>query len=359
LSGVVFFDIGQTSATIEITPTDDTDDEVLETILLSLSPRPVYSIGSHNSATVSIVDNDPLSIVVNEGGTAVITRDWLLFEDESQSPEDITYHVVAGLVHGQLELASAPGVAVNRFTQADVDAGEVLYVHDGSYTLNESFQFVIEDTLGNESEIATLRVLVQRANSWQHPTNRYNVFDDNYVDTFDLAHLVNDLFVNKSRQLLPLAPGVKPASYVNINGDDYVDTLDLAQLVHYLATTDSDRTVDIEAPQLSNNDSGIVAVGGSLLLAVDLLQYTDLQPLEEIRYTITVAPSLGRIESILAPDVAITTFTQADINARRIRYLHSGTAVDVDSFLFNVDDGRGNLLSNQQFQIEVVAEPPL
>jgi hypothetical protein len=51
---------------------------------------------------------------------------WLLYEDATQSPADITYHVIAGLVHGQLELASAPGIAITSFTQADIDVADVL-----------------------------------------------------------------------------------------------------------------------------------------------------------------------------------------------------------------------------------------
>jgi hypothetical protein len=353
---------GQTSATITITPIDDDDVEGLENVTFTVVPKPAshigvsYEIGSLNVATVQIADND-LSLLVDEGGSAVITRDLLLYDDNGQSPADITYHVVAGLVHGQLELASAPGVAIVSFTQTEINAGEVLYVHDGSYTPSESFQFIIEDGLGNQTDIGTVKVLVQRASSWRNPVQPFNVYDDNSVDTLDLARFVLYLKQHWDDRTLPaLPPGSDPTSFVDINGDNIVDTLDLAELVRYIKRNGTGALIDVAAPEVESNVVASVSPGSSVIFNVDMLHFSDLQPLEKIRYTITTPPAAGRIESVLSPNVLLTTFTQADLNARRIRYVHDGSATDVDSFDFRVDDGRGNLSSNQQFEIDILAD---
>jgi hypothetical protein len=58
LTGSLTIPIGQSSATVTVTPIDDNLIEQTETVLLNLSNSANYTIGSPNNATVSIVDND-------------------------------------------------------------------------------------------------------------------------------------------------------------------------------------------------------------------------------------------------------------------------------------------------------------
>src|SRR6185436_2716141 len=50
--------------------------------------------------------------------------------DVDNTPAQLAYNV-SNVQHGRFELASAPGVAVTSFTQAQVNAGQVVFVHDG------------------------------------------------------------------------------------------------------------------------------------------------------------------------------------------------------------------------------------
>src|SRR6185369_10594041 len=65
LSGSVIIGVGSSSATITVTPVDDSAVEGDETVTLTLSASATYTIGSPSSATVTITDNDvaPLPIV--------------------------------------------------------------------------------------------------------------------------------------------------------------------------------------------------------------------------------------------------------------------------------------------------------
>ena len=58
LSGSVLIQAGQTSATIIVTPIDDTAVEPNETVVVTLSPNAAYTVGSSSSATVTVTDND-------------------------------------------------------------------------------------------------------------------------------------------------------------------------------------------------------------------------------------------------------------------------------------------------------------
>jgi fibronectin type 3 domain-containing protein len=59
LAGSVAFVIGQATATVNLTPVDDTIDEPAETVILTITPNASeYLVGSPSSATVFIADND-------------------------------------------------------------------------------------------------------------------------------------------------------------------------------------------------------------------------------------------------------------------------------------------------------------
>jgi subtilisin family serine protease len=58
LTGVVTIPAGTSSATVAVTPIDDTVVEGNEAVLLTLAANDAYTVGSPDSATVSIADND-------------------------------------------------------------------------------------------------------------------------------------------------------------------------------------------------------------------------------------------------------------------------------------------------------------
>ncbi|MDX1430905.1 MAG: cadherin-like domain-containing protein, partial [Gammaproteobacteria bacterium] len=116
-------------------------------------------VADSNVATVSIdvtpVDDDPPALVVNggsvvaEGGGDVILPSELEYSDTEQPATAITYTVTAGPVFGQLELTTDPGVPIGSFTQDDIDNNRLIYVHDGSETLSDGFDFDVGDGQGN------------------------------------------------------------------------------------------------------------------------------------------------------------------------------------------------------------------
>ncbi len=56
---------GQRSATVVISPIDDTLLEDTETVVLTLEPSPNYGIGTPASAQVDLADNDTAAVTVN------------------------------------------------------------------------------------------------------------------------------------------------------------------------------------------------------------------------------------------------------------------------------------------------------
>lgn len=75
LTGSVTIPIGSSSAPIAVTPIDDPSYEGNETVILTLSANAAYTVGSPNSATVTIVDNEsPPSGPTITGSPSTVNR---------------------------------------------------------------------------------------------------------------------------------------------------------------------------------------------------------------------------------------------------------------------------------------------
>ncbi|MDH4083204.1 MAG: Ig-like domain-containing protein, partial [Nitrospira sp.] len=193
--------------------------------------------------------------------------------DVDNTPAQLTYTVTVVPVNGQLELTTAPGFAINSFTQAQIDAGQVVYVHDGSFTASDSFTFTVSDGAGGNIGATTFGITVTPVNS---------------------------------------------------------------------------------IPTLAANGGSTVVQGLTDVITASELQVIDLDngP-AQLLYTVMTAPANGQLELTTAPGVAITTFTQADIDAGRVVFVHSGAAATSDSFTFTVSDGAGGTIGATTFTFTV------
>ena len=109
--------------------------------------------GQTFSITVNPVNDVPqlptnTGLTLDEGATQTITTAMLNATDADDTDANVTFTVTAGVASGRLELSTNPGVAITSFTQAQLAAGEVRYVHDGTATASDSFAFSVQDDEG-------------------------------------------------------------------------------------------------------------------------------------------------------------------------------------------------------------------
>jgi cadherin-like protein/surface protein with Ig-like domain/K319-like protein/FG-GAP repeat protein/PKD domain-containing protein/VCBS repeat protein len=295
-SSPVTVEIGSAYADAGATASDNADGDITASIVTGGLPIDTSVLGSYtvtydvtdssgNAAaqitrTVNIIDTTaPIEVAntgstVAEGGTDTINSDELAFSDIGQPPGAITYTVTSGPANGQLELTANPGVAITGFTQADIDAGLLVYIHNGSDTTNGNFGFNVDDGRGN------------------------SVIGQNFNIT------------------------VTP--------------------------------VDDTAPSEVSNTGSDVLEGGTDTISSAELAFSDTeQPASSINFTVTSGPANGQMELTTNSGVAITGFTQADIDAGRVVYIHDGSETTNGDFGFNVDDGQGNSVTGQNFAITV------
>lgn len=102
-----------------------------------------------------------LNLVVDSGKSVAVTPMDLSAIDPDDDAKSLTY-TVSNATHGFLTLAGAPSSPVERFTQADLEAGRVIFVHDGTRVARASFGVVVADAAGATSGAAqTVEVVVR------------------------------------------------------------------------------------------------------------------------------------------------------------------------------------------------------
>ncbi len=135
------------------------------------------------------------------------------------------------------------------------------------------------------------------------------------------------------------APGAYGIYGVDMNGDHYPDVLS--------ASRDNDAVV--LHIQYRKHQAVLTQMGGTLPISANLLHTTDENDSPaRITYTLTAGPSAGAIMVGGAPIIAGDSFTQQDINADRVEYVHDGSPAVADEFEFTVaDSGQDNIAPAQ------------
>lgn len=102
-----------------------------------------------------------MQIEVSKGGSVPITLHDLNALDPDDSSTDLRF-TISNVRNGYLAHASAPRKAVTSFTQADIEGGQVSFVHDGRSASPASFDIVVADRSGGTSGAPqTVRVAIR------------------------------------------------------------------------------------------------------------------------------------------------------------------------------------------------------
>lgn len=112
-----------------------------------------------------------------------------------------------------------------------------------------------------------------------------------------------------------------------------------------------------DAPTLDHNTGATVAEGASVTITSTMLHVSDQDQAASARtYTLSTLAGHGKVR-LNGSDLALNaTFTQADIDAGKLSYLHDGSETPAaDSFGFTVSDGAGGSLSATSFALTITA----
>lgn len=88
-----------------------------------------------------------------------------------------------------------------------------------------------------------------------------------------------------------------------------------------------------------------------------LSAWDDKSSADSIIFTLTSQPKYGRLESVSSPGRPLTSFSQVDLAAGRIRYIHTiGDSSLSDGFEFEVSESISKNLSKQSILFVRVVE---
>jgi VCBS repeat-containing protein len=345
--------------------------------------------------TVNPQNDDPVvnantGITLAEGATGGIATAALEVTDVDNVAADLAYTVTVVPGNGQLELTTGPGTAITSFTQADIDAGRLVYVHNDSNTTSDSFTFTVSDGAGGSLGATVFSITVTAVDDdppvvaantgstvLEAGTDPIPVTELEYTDTeqgpASVAYTVTTIPGNGQLELTT-GPGTAITSftqadidagllvYVHNGGettsDSFTFTVDdgqgnsVAGQVFNLTVTPQN-----DPPLLGTNAGITVNEGATGGIATVALEVTDVDNVPaDLAYTVTVVPGNGQLELTTGPGTAITSFTQADIDANRLVYVHNGGETTTDSFTFTVVDGAGGTIGATVFNITVTPQ---
>lgn len=320
---------------------------------------------------VTAVNDDPTLVAntgatVAEGGTLTFSNAELEIGDVDHAPGLLAIRAVSGPSHGTLE---RDGTAITAaFSQADITAGRITYVHDGGDATSDSFDFEASDdndgvaevsgifniTITPFNDVPELTTNPVEADEAEHVTitdSELLATDSEAAGPADLEYRVVTLPTNGA-----LGVGVVPGqigstftqanvnaghiTYLHSGGDNTSDSFDLTVsdgtnvvpgTLTFEITPINDDPV-LTASELSALEDQVVVISDTVLSASDE-ETTDPS---QLVFTITSAPSAGAIE---VDGVGASSFTQQDILDGDVAYRHDGSETTSDSFGLTVADG--------------------
>lgn len=331
-------------------------------------------------------------LMVAEGGVIDITKS-VLFATDADSPRDIlTFIITHQPKHGKIKKRTSFGVvAVNNFTVDDIkENGTIVYEHDGSESRKDSFEVELTDGVHSIRKSVPVDIFPVDDEPPRLTINNGLVIDklgeSKFITSNELKAEDTDSAMENITYIIRRTPqfGVLrkkfEKNFKNLTYDSNFTQLDINKnLIQYVHTgkeavrdvikfditdglnpsVDRDfyvtiKGIDMIYPEVVSH--GItLPEGGTAVLTSDILSATDKDlPDELLKFLVTREPEHGFLEFADHPGKPVNTFSQLDIAASRVQYVHySEDEVKMDSFQFEVSDGHNQV--SRTFRIAVLS----
>ncbi|XP_042191644.1 FRAS1-related extracellular matrix protein 1b [Callorhinchus milii] len=338
-------------------------------------------------------------VTLTEGDRVTLTTDVLLATDGTGKPEELLFAISVPPAHGQIQYINYPGLAVSSFSQLDVAAQKVCYVHDNSHegsqdsfrflvsngltVTNGSLQFIIEQTdhlppvlISNKGlqvpEGATMIISPDTLRLTDPDTSSANltftITRPPHHGTLRLEGRVRspERFTQLQVSNLDVsykhdgqASGLDSFAFVASDGTNRGFMVNGQLREEPVTFTIQVEHTDKASPRILTNESPTVIDTlrdgrfGIYITARNLKASDVDSDDEELIFTVLRPPNFGYLENVNTGGYIRGTFTQSDIDRRRIRYIvNSSIEVISDSYEFKISDPAGNSIVPQVMELK-------
>ncbi len=277
----------------------------------SSGPQTIDIVVTPNNDNPELVTNAPITVFATGPASVAIETANLQATDADTGTGGIVYEVTSVPTKGELRIdGEVLGVGA-RFTQEDIDAGRIDYNSTSTFNDGETdaFTFEVRD--------ATLRAYNDPALEGADRNPDGSVTEHTF--TIDLR---GEKLIGTPPE--PPAPG--RSGTVEVDTD--ASTVDGVLVTEGDGVSGGVDTVTITSSELQINLQTVDGDGNTLNL-----------PPEETVFRITAAPGNGTLFLDGAALGNYDTFTQADINAGDLTFVHDGSENHQDGFDFSVSAG--------------------
>ncbi|XP_059830668.1 FRAS1-related extracellular matrix protein 1a isoform X1 [Hypanus sabinus] len=339
----------------------------------------------------------PLTIVKGDRGT--LTTTVLLASDGTNKPEELLYIITVPPDYGQIEYVNYPGVVITSFSQMDVAAQTVCYIHRSKVmATRDSLRFIVSNGLSSRN--GTLEIIIQNTDGMLPRLSKNKgirlaegsmmTISPDVLQLSDPDTPPQDLtyIITQPPQYGQLYCNGAPLHHRNFTQLD-VDNMDLAykhggedsQIDRFMFTA-TDRSnygflideklqnepvifmievdhVDKYAPkivylQCPSNVKVLKNGRYGIYISVRDLKASDIDSKdEELVFHILRGPHFGYLENITTGGFISDNFTQQDLNSKNIIYIITPSSeVTSDSLEFLVSDPTGNSAAPQMLEFK-------
>lgn len=243
----------------------------------------IITVGIANADDTSPTIITNTSATLNEAESTVITLAKLNSTDVDSSAANLVYTVGTTPANGRLEFVGAPGTAITSFTQTQLAAGQVRYVHNGSETTSDGFSFTVSDgintptggsfaiTVNPVASLLNLNVLsgadgIIKTNgtgvNFGHSIAALGDYDNAGRDDFIIANGVDTAALGGVGAVVVNSD----AGYSYANAISYSSNIDAMQVAG-IGDFNGDGTLDYMTGIQSANDASAVGNSGQAILS--------------------------------------------------------------------------------------------
>ncbi|XP_064624368.1 FRAS1-related extracellular matrix protein 1-like isoform X2 [Lineus longissimus] len=333
---------------------------------------------------------------VKEGQRVIISTDILSAEDGTDLFNRIKFNILHPPLFGQIESLNAPGKALKEFSQLDLAARRIVYVHTSrSESVEDWFKFKVSN--GYQSKNGTLfihiiptdritptllknNVLFIKRGTERAISSTYLLVTDPDTRSTNLTFFImkapdHGELLNKGIKIIQKftqddvdtgrityknfgSQAVHDYFWFAVTDNKHIGFLvngslhlDPVKFTVALISLDPTPPIIVRNKQPTMLDSFERKKVGYIINSRFLKVTSSHEPAANLQFIITAKPKFGHLEDITRNKAIKKRFTQADLDGGRVAYIidSKNKSVTYDSFMFKVFDSKRNELAPQRF----------